>query len=267
MNNTECSAGSMGKIMKEAEERVNKEIERLFLDRIERIKDINSKEASRLFYEMQEMDHSLRVQEMKKYPELAGTDFLCDKVFLLDKKEPVKFNNAARTGIFGDKNQEGTSWCGSFFYASMVFWGWFALAVVMGWMLSHFFTPPEFFLDFYSNYNDYIDKYELFCLSMMVVIFSFPLFFWLFYLVFFKDITWHPLSTKVVLNMLAFVMLIHASGINELGHIKGGKADIRILFVQLFDWGGGVLINIFFFSFLVLAIMTGLKSKESQNIR
>jgi len=249
----------MENIKREAEERVNKEIERLFLHRIERIKDINSKEVSGLFYEIQEMEHLLREQEIKKYPELAGSSFFCNKAFLQNSKKQADFVSR-RPSDFSKKEQEMRN---SFFIILMLFFGWFIISVIGGWILFYFLNPPGFLLKFYSNYKDYIKEYELFCLSMMVVILSLPVYFLLFYITIFKVATWSPLRIKILLNAVALLMVWYASGMDGLGHVKGGRKDIRILVVQLMDWGGGVLINIFFLSFLILMIIVSLKFKES----
>jgi len=58
-------------IKAEAEERINKEIDRLFLHQIENLKEASSKEASKLFNEINQTEHSLRKQEIQNHPDLA----------------------------------------------------------------------------------------------------------------------------------------------------------------------------------------------------
>jgi|GEM_PF-4777769 len=70
------------KIKAEAEERVDKELKRLFAGKIENIKDINDKEIRKLLIEIHKIEGELRKQEVKNHPKLKKTDFLI-KIFLM----------------------------------------------------------------------------------------------------------------------------------------------------------------------------------------
>jgi|GEM_PF-1359359 len=145
----------------------------------------------------------------------------------------------------------------------IIFFGWFLLAVCSGWVLCCFVGPPNFLLNFYSNYVGYIKEYNLFCMSMMVAALTFPLAFVLLFCALFKTAKSPPVTTKILMMIVASLFIFFSTGIDGLKPIgRGGREDPRTLIILLFDWQGAVLLNIFLFAFFILMAVTSLKPKE-----
>jgi len=147
---------------------------------------------------------------------------------------------------------------------TVVFWGWFALTICSGWILDCFISPPEFFINIYSSYIGHIKEYNLFCMSMLVAVLTFPMAFFLLFHALLKIVKKTPLRVKVLLIMMASVMVVYTTGIDGVGSIdRGGRTDPRVLVTQLFDWQGAVLLSLFFFAFFIYAVIVSLKPKRN----
>jgi len=264
------SISCMEKIKREAEERVNKEIERLFLDRIKNIQDIGSKETGKLFNEMEEMEYFLRKKEVQSCPELKGTDFF-DEIFFDKMKGAQKELEAMEvSGIrMVNKDYQDSSELSiresqaaehvSQKYLLIVPLAWFVLSVVLGQILCAFIQPPDFILFAFSSYGKHVKGYELFCMSMMLAILFMPLgglILWHgFYKKFILPISaqssiWPVILFAVIAMPFALETIFATTGLGG-----GGRGDLRKLMLLLFGWRGGVFINVIFLTFLVIIIM------------
>jgi len=146
----------------------------------------------------------------------------------------------------------------------IIFFGWFFLTIFSGWILCYFTRPPIFFLNFYSNYMAYIKEHELFCMSMMVAMLTFPLAFWLLLCEFLKIAKSPSWVIRISLMAIALLLVFFTTGVNGLNPIGqgGGRKDLRTLIALLFDWQGAVLLNIFLFTLCAFLVATSLKPKE-----
>jgi len=142
--------------------------------------------------------------------------------------------------------------------------GWFFFVICFGWVLCCFVSPPDLFLDFYSNYRGYVKEYNLFCMSMMLAVFTSPMVFWLLFCVVPKTAESPSLKLKILLMTVASLLVFLTTGIDGLEPIEQGgrKKDPRTLAILLFDWQGAVLLNLFLFAFFIFIAILSLKPKE-----
>jgi len=150
---------------------------------------------------------------------------------------------------------------------------WLLLSCLCGWILNFFIYPPDAVWLMYYDYGFYIEEYDLFCLSMIMVFILMP---------FALFLSWKNIArnTKVIyapsvsrlicLIMLIPIFAILFSGLLGLDFYEGSVFYLfaRILIFFL-DWIGGVIYNTFglylIFMFIVLVYKNHDKYKSENN--
>jgi len=140
---------------------------------------------------------------------------------------------------------------------------WFAISVALGQILCATTQPPDFILSVFLSYRKHIKEYELFCMSMMMVILFSPLSVFLLWSKAYKKFIppenvslskWKIISFVVLIVPFLIEMVLASTGLGG-----GGRGDLRALVILLFGWRGGVLTNTAFLTVAIIIIMGFIK--------
>jgi len=268
-------------IKSEAERRVEDEMKR---SRRESFNDHLDKMETKTFLiwtgQYRDMEFFLRKQEILKCSKLIDTDFFEPIKKHFDKIKSVKkiLKQIKKPKIKSTKQllqeQVLRRRCNRFWIGVPMVW--FIASIILGPLLTKFNTPPpDFMLWLYSSYAPYINKYELFCLSMLSAFFLLPtVWFVLWRNTMVSDeldgktsilrIIMELLLAIVVLGaVFSLFVLVVAIGFGGLGPVGSGEyrgGDPRRAFIVILDWAGGVMVNIISISFALYPIIGVTKS-------
>jgi len=265
-------------IKSEAERRVEDEMKR---SRKESFNDHLDKMETKTFLiwigQYRDMEFFLRKQEILKCSKLIDTDFFepIKKHFNEIKSVKKTLKQIKKPKIKSAKQllqeQVLRRRCNRFWIGVPIVW--FIASIILGALLSTLNTPPpDFLLSLYSSYAPYINKYELFCLSMLGAFFLLPTVWF---------VLWENtpaeiksteekhsvLSTIMLLLLTIFVVIAFASflvivlgmGFGGLLGVSGARGDIRTALVGLFDWVGGIMVNIICISTALYPMLSNIK--------
>jgi len=262
-------------IKTEAEQRVAEGLVRLSLQQPKCISEMDNDELEAWAIKIGKMDAFLRKQEILNYPQLVETDFFDSlrrasgkavsvKRILKEIKEP---GNKTLAEIMAERKAKRLREK----YLTILPFVWFGASIILGSVLYLFMQPPDFILSIYAAYAPYIEKYELFCVSMMAVIFLMPWFCLALWRNYFKNFVLPELppvsigsavggTVCLVVFVMAMVCLMLEMAVAYFMGLGGGsKGDPRKLAVLLLDWTGGVLTNIICFTAVIFFTMMGIK--------
>ena len=135
---------------------------------------------------------------------------------------------------------------------------WFGSSVLLGWLLSFITQPFDLIKLLYSNYQGHIERYNIFCLVMIVALFLTPLIFLLslkngFSFVSLRSGGGLIFSIFAVLGILVGLGAVGFEGKNKFSQIARG-------IVHNLDWLGAALISFIGLYLFVSCIVVILKN-------
>ena len=145
-------------------------------------------------------------------------------------------------------------------YFPLIMAGWLGGSIVLGWLLSFMARPPDLIVSLYSNFEGFVDKYELFCLIMIVAICLMPFGFVLILKYGLGVVSLGSGGWIFFLLSVVFLLI----GLGAVGIDGGGKYTQAIRGVVYYlDWLGAVLISftgLFAFVFFIAILLKNERS-------
>lgn len=139
--------------------------------------------------------------------------------------------------------------------------GWLVGSIFLGWLLSFITQPPDLIISLYSNFEPYVNNYNLFCLVMTAILFLMPFSFLLILKFGFDEVYFKPGGGWILaLSSVLFLVM----GFGMMG-FEGGSKYTRAVrdLISSTEWLGAVLFSFISLLLFVCVIAVLMKNRRS----